>query len=558
MGKTTVRDYSVPVRSERDFLKICVWTAVASLLISVWCVLTDDVINDDGILYIHTARLFAEGNVSAALNVMGASRWPFYPWLIAFVGQIFGIDLEWAAHGIDTFALVLAAVFFLAIVRELNSERVILVAAAVTFLIFPTLNDYRDQIIRDHGYMACYLASVWTFLRYYLRPSLVSGLAWLVAGIMAALFRIEGVVFLLLLPLLFLIRKPFRRSASYALYPYLILVASVSLVAMMVLGQMPVSPEQVRLSEPLTILQRLTESSGSSGAGRILAASEDFLLRVAPSPRWAPTEFAPAVAVATFLIVLLGEIGHATTPVFLGLAAYGLWKGEAFPSREVRAVWLGFVVVNLVVLGGRLGDVFFITERHSLALALTLMLAVPFGLRRLVCVEMRKDSRQSEQASTVVSGHGTCHFPSTDRVSRARRYVIAGVALLLTYGAADGVTSFGPGKGYLREAGVWIKEHAGESERLFSNNSAVAYYAGRGGLGFKEGIVRDDLGAEKLKAMFAAPAWVALHQSQYHGKLVERLQALGLPPPAKVFSNSKGKRVLVFSPGSKSGDNPSP
>ena len=542
-----------PVGS-KEFLKLCAWTALASLLISVWCVLTNDVINDDGILYVHTARLFAEGNATVALDAMGSSRWPFYPWLIAVSGQSFGIDLEWAAHALNAIALAIAAIFFLAIIRELRPQRTILILAALIFLIFPTVNEYRDQIIRDQGYIAWYLASVWTFLRYYLHPSFVRGMLWLVAAIVAALFRIEGVAFLLLLPLLFLVRGRFRELAVYTAYPYLILVVGVSVAALLFFGTMPSSLDQLRLSEPLTVLQHLAASSGASGLARLLTASKDYLVQASPVPRYAPMEYSPAVALGTFLIVLIGEICHTITPLYLALAAYGLWKAHVFPSREARAVWLGFVAVNLLVLCTRLGDVFFLTERHPLALALTLMLAVPFGLDRLFCTKPREAADPSIQPHTGLLSEGGQRCSPVSSTSRLHRWLRVGVILLLVYGTVDGLTSFGPGKGYLKEAGLWIKGRARNNESVFSNDPVVAYYAGRVESDSITGSGSDRLSAERVKTILASHTWIALHDRSGGANLQQTLELMGLAPPAQVFSNKKGRRVLVFGPRSEPGD----
>ena len=49
--------------------------AMVSLLLSAWCVYLDNVVNNDGILYLRGAELIADGDWQGAVELY---KWPFY------------------------------------------------------------------------------------------------------------------------------------------------------------------------------------------------------------------------------------------------------------------------------------------------------------------------------------------------------------------------------------------------------------------------------------------------------------------------------------------------
>ena len=61
-------------------------------------------------------------------------------------------------------------------------------------------NSVRQYIVRDHGFWAFYLVSLYFLLKYVEDVSWKNALAWSASLLMATLFRIEGAIFLLTLP----------------------------------------------------------------------------------------------------------------------------------------------------------------------------------------------------------------------------------------------------------------------------------------------------------------------------------------------------------------------
>ena len=126
--------------------------AIASVLLSIWSITIDSVINNDGIEYVRTAELLSIGDWRAAFDTY---KWPFYPFLMMLVGDVAGISYRWAGHALNTVFFSFAVVFFVAVVRGFGGRsRWITLIAMLVALIHPVFNEYRAFLIRDPGYLA--------------------------------------------------------------------------------------------------------------------------------------------------------------------------------------------------------------------------------------------------------------------------------------------------------------------------------------------------------------------------------------------------------------------
>ena len=135
--------------------------ALVSLLLSAWCIFLDDVINNDGILYLRTADLIGRGEWQTAVE---SYKWLFYPLLIAALDKLTGIGLELSAHVLNAGFTALTVAAFISLIRELGGSRSAITAAAVLVLLFPGLNEYRSFVIRDAGFLAFYMLALLLFM----------------------------------------------------------------------------------------------------------------------------------------------------------------------------------------------------------------------------------------------------------------------------------------------------------------------------------------------------------------------------------------------------------
>ena len=184
---------------------------IVSVLLSIWSIAIDSVINNDGIEYVRAAELLSSGDWQAAFTVY---KWPFYPWLMMWVGDTVGVSYETAGHALNTLFFTLVVVFFVSAVRAFGGRsRSITWIAMLIALAHPVFNEYRAFLIRDPGYLAAYLLAVGCLAQYRWQPCVRYRLAVIGCLVAAALFRVEGLVFLVSTPILFSLARP--RSARY-------------------------------------------------------------------------------------------------------------------------------------------------------------------------------------------------------------------------------------------------------------------------------------------------------------------------------------------------------
>ncbi|MEO1866240.1 MAG: hypothetical protein ABGX98_10845, partial [Pseudomonadota bacterium] len=233
--------------ADRRFLAgVLFFCAFASLVSSVWCVHIDDVVNNDAVEYIRAAELFAARNWSGAFNV---HQWPFFSALMWITSAALDVDYEVAGYVLNTVFFTLATIFFVLTVHAFGgTSRRILTIAALVAVLHPSFNEYRAYIIRDAGYLAFYLFALFCLARHSTMPSRATVFGTIVALMLASLFRIEGVVFLLATPLLFVVT---RRNTNGHLWKRLsILLASTVLLAI-ILGWWLIAPATQSGSESL-------------------------------------------------------------------------------------------------------------------------------------------------------------------------------------------------------------------------------------------------------------------------------------------------------------------
>ena len=490
----------------RKLHDIRIYAALASLLLSAWCIYIDDVINNDGAFYVRVAGLITQGEWNAAVALY---KWPFYPCLIALTGAITGLALEPAAHVLNALLVVLAVVSFITLVEILGGDRKTLVAAAAVVLLYPGLNDYRSFVIRDLGYVAFYLLALVFYFKALSTTHWRLHAGWFTAAVIAALFRIEG--FALVLAMLILLRAKHWKRRQLFLKVSIVSAAAFA-VMFLAFSWWMVGP--------------------TGGIGDTLRASLNNILqpsveridalRQAVLPKWS-AEHAPVILLMSGVTILTVEVISRLTVINALLAGHAWYRRLLFPLEGAKRLWVGLVVANLSILIAVVAGLFFLTGRYPLALSLTVILAVPFSL----CV-LYQDWQAMRPAPVLQNWK----FPA--------------VAILLVLTALSGVTRF-TDKGYLKDGALWIKAHSPPGARLFTNDRIVMHYSARG--------VFEDIqasGSERTEQLIRSGDWrsydyLALNvKRRGHHKAAEWRALLGRKP-LKLFANERNDQLLIFS-----------
>ena len=205
-----------------QFQRLRISVALLSLIFTILAIVTDDVLNVDGVLYVEMAEAFITHGLAGTANLY---NWPFYSILAAFISQITGLSSLYSFYALNIllFILVTDACLCLTSTRIKNSIQ--LTIAAIIILCLFSLNEYRDFIIRDIGYWAFSLYAVYHFIAYLKTYKTQHLLLWQITIVIAILFRVEGLILLALLPLtLFFQQTPQRLKAFFISYAWILVL----------------------------------------------------------------------------------------------------------------------------------------------------------------------------------------------------------------------------------------------------------------------------------------------------------------------------------------------
>jgi hypothetical protein len=490
-------------------------TALASVIVSAWCLYADPIINNDGIRYVRAADLFADGRWRDALAIY---KWPFYPLLISTVAAVSGMSATWSAHLINAVLLVVLVSAFLLLVYQLGGEDSVTVAvAAVLIVSLPALNQYRSFVIRDFGYLAAYLGSLVLLIHYWRHRSTVVLGFWLLAACTATLFRIEGVAFLVLPPLLLGLRS-LTTARARRVWLAVTAVVLASLTAVFALW-LAVSESGVTLPDlvrdPVSAMTAGLQGMASGWRGKF------EMLQPGSGGGGGKLAFASVAYLLTAAAILASVIGKQLGPMYGAASGWALWKGWAFPRREAGGLWWQFVVINLVILAGYVFAKLALPRRYALALVLTVLAAAPFAIARWYT-----------------------GWRSAARGAAVRRWfpVLLFLMALITVRGLDVFTD----QHHLRQAGLWLRGNTPSAVGLFSDNQVLIYFSGKHA--YREGAA---YAWPETRRLLRTGNWkrydyLALVVAAGHPERETEIRQWLRMAPVHAVTSSKGEKVLIF------------
>ncbi len=487
---------------------------IISFFLSAWSVFLDDVLNNDGILYVRVADLLVHGEWDIAFNLY---KWPFYSLLIAVTGQVTGFSLEYSAHLLNAVLAALIVVCFISLVREVGGDSKTVVAAAFVVLLYPGINEYRSFIGRDAGYLAFYLLSLLLFFKYANSPRFGYAIGWASSIFIAALFRIEGFLFLLILPLLYQWRKITTLPARLMLIITMIGACLVSglIMAWWFFGiTLGLGADKILHALALSY-QSLWQYISAHVSAKTLVIGEQFLNEYS-------REHAFAAYIAAMGAILLAEIFAKLTPLYAFLTGHAIYRKLIFPVDGMKYFWTWLVFLNLAILGVVVVVVLFLTGRFPLALCLTLMLAVPFSL--IALYEKWQENRAKPIRTNWI-------FPT--------------VVILFILMAVDGLYS-PTSKEHIKEAGFWIKENTPPESTLFSDNAILIFYSQKNAYRANAKYDWDETLDLIQREKWLDYDYAAFRIKRKHTKRADFLSESLQKDPIKTFRNKGGDQVLIF------------
>ena len=413
------------------------FATLASLALSAWSTWLGTIPNPDAALYLRAADYFAAGQLYDGLAVY---KWPAYSLLVASTQVATGLDALLAAQVVNALFTLVTTLAFIALASEFSRRDRVVVTIATVFIVFqPQLMQLRSWIIRDHGYIALFMVSVYLAVIDNERPSPWRKLALGAALLGATLFRVEGLYLILLVVGYYILKRLRTVTAQVTTVAVLFFAITVLLPFAFsiwingTLGRwLAGKAATVDLSLFTDVIRHRVDVLGSevlqSGGGR----------------KW------PAYVSVIFGITIMDTV-RAITPVFAFFGLFAFIPNRLVPRKAMLPIaWFTIAQIPMLFLVGFINAL--MDWRYPMALALIAM----FGIIFCATSSWRELLMFRPRAFIV--------FPSL---------VIASLATF----AADLPKSIE--SHHFVDAGQWIRKNVPPASRIWMNDARVAYFSGR-------------------------------------------------------------------------------
>ncbi len=480
--------------------------ALFSILLSIWAAAKTTLINPDGICYLQSAATMPLG-LSAATHLCSQAIWPFYSILLFGFVSMTKLSYPMAAFILNGFFTLISVLTFIAIVRSLTTSTRIVWLAALVVLLAHEFNSVRDNIIRDHGFWAFYLLSLFFFLQYFRQKQWHFALLWNVTLVIATLFRIEGAVFLLALP--FAAWFEIKSTWLQRLRRFLRLNTITIFLGIVLLGWAMVHPQQQ--------LGRLNEIQFQLLHGvSALAATFNATAQALAHSVLSVYSARDAHLILTLMLVSWYTVSVSTnlSLIYTVLVVYAWWKKLARLDTAANITLWSYVVVNVFITAAFLVSHMFLSKRYLMALSLVLMLWVPFALDNLI------------------------------QQWRVRKWPLILAAIFIVISAWGGIVGFGYSKQYIRQAADWLVVNAPPHAKIYSNDYQLLYHSNRfGNTIFIKGPEFADLAVIK-KGKWRHYDYLALrfNKKTKDSSITKEISLV----PVKIFMNTRGDEVVIY------------
>ncbi|WP_304857884.1 hypothetical protein [Methylotenera sp.] len=402
-------------------------------------------INPDSILYFESAKLIAVGQWKEALQVW---NWPLYPILIATVHKITFLGIQASAQVLNVLFFGLTAFSFIQIIRLAGGKQLTMVAGAlILFSSQYIVGDVLEMLMRDEGFWAFYLTSIVFFIRFYQGFKLKDALLWQVSAIIATLFRIEAITYLVLLPTLVLVcmNADLKTRIRYFLMSHsLNLFLALALILFLALHGDFSMKNLGRLQEVFTLnlYEELTRQLFSHAA----IMSNDVLGKYLE-------EFAVQGLLLTFIYVMIVKAISTTGLINFIMAVFTVKNRSALIESKSFQVLTAIALISLMNMALIITKVFVLSSRYVVGLAFILMIFAAFQFATI----LMRSTGKSEN-------------------SQRKQWLAVALIVFMTLSIVKNILPKAEGYNYMQDAAAWIKTYNKDNKPVFYDETRVRYY----------------------------------------------------------------------------------
>ena len=428
--------------------KIYLPIVILGMLLAAWIqYIQHGWINPDSVLYFESARLFSIGDWQGAVKVF---NWPLYSLLIAGVHQITGLGMQPSAQLLSVIFFGITTFSFIKLIELAGGNAITMACGAlILFSSQYLVGDVLEMLMRDQGFWAFYLTALVFFTKFYHSNRLSHALFWQLFIMIATLFRIEAINYLLFLPLVLLFdpQADWRNKTTRLIQCHAInIFIAFCIIAMLLIFQDMTMAHFGRLKEVFTL--DLWHEFTKQIREKSTIMSEDVLGKYLDG-------FAIPGLLLTFVYIIAAKIVSATGVVNLGLAI-GTIRSRApiidlISLKILKAVAL-IAIINMALI---ITKVFVLSGRYVVALSFIAMVVASFFLAHLI-------SQLSRQIST-----------------RKLKWLTYGLMLFFTLSLIKNIWPKSEGYNYIQEAVSWVQTHNRDDKPVFYDDTRARYYAGK-------------------------------------------------------------------------------
>lgn len=404
-------------------------------------------INPDSLLYFESARLFAKGEWQQAIGVFG---WPLYSVLIAFTHKITSLDIHTSAQILSVIFFGITTSSFLKIIQLAGGNaRVMLAGGLILFSSHYLAGDVLEMLMRDQGFWAFFLTSLVFFIQFYKTYSYKDAFFWQICAIIATLFRIEGITYLIALPVvLFFCQQHsiWLRTRNFLKCNYLSTITAVCVLGATLIFEHVSMKSFGRLNEIFTIslYGELTQN--------LFEKSEIMSTQVLGKYL---NEYAIEAILLTFIYIMATKIISATGLVNTGLALLAVKSRKRLMDDETFRVLSTTAIIATINMFLIITKVFVLSGRYVLALSFVLMIFASFYL-----------------------ADAFKYLQSLPKKDREIKWVVIALLVFMFLSLVKNILPKQEGYNYRQDAVTWLKQNNPSNKAVFYDDSRVRYYAG--------------------------------------------------------------------------------
>lgn len=490
--------------------KLFWWIICASVVLAGWMqYIQHGWINPDTVLYFEQARLIALGDWAGAIQVF---NWPLYGACIAAVHKITSLNIHQSAQMLNMLFFGIATASFLSIIQLAGGGARVMLAG--TLLLFGSqyiVGDVLEMLMRDEGFWAFYLSGLVFFIRYVQHGKTSEAWLWQICIMIATLFRIEAVCYLIGLPvcLLLMREQDWKNRLVHMLQSYSIAIITLIGIATAILQSDNLSIGDFgRLNEifSLNLYQEFTLKIFTQAHIMSSQVLGNYL-----------EEFAMMSLLITFLYVIAVKTISTTgilASIFAGLT---LKNNGANIEPKSYVVLKTTAVIALITMALIIVKVFVLSGRYVAGLSWILLVLGAFYFAVLLA-----------------------------NIDKKTALIASFIVIVLCLGLVKNILPKRQGYNYMQDAVSWLKVNNVENKPVFYDETRMRYYAGErfnGTWGDNWAKLLAEINAGNINQYKYI---VISHSIKYPKRPQEVTMLLPQYAPLKTFFDTKSKKAVVI------------